>query len=150
MGVVPAGLILPQETWRRTCQQQAILASIFSELNFYPRLHELQHQSWSPGAHLGTTCVLSLHLSLEDFIKTLKYIVIYLFIFICMNVFVFGCIHVMTYLWRSEDNFWKKIISFPQIGPRYQTQVIRLGSKCLHQLIHVSRPEFRRFIMNSD
>lgn len=41
----------------------------------------------------------------------------------------------MVYVWKSEN---KLILSFHRLGPRDQTQVIRLGSKYLYPLGHLA------------
>lgn len=33
---------------------------------------------------------------------------------------------------RSEDYLWESVLSFRPVGPRYQTQVARLGNRYLH------------------
>jgi hypothetical protein len=37
---------------------------------------------------------------------------------------------MLQHEWRSEDNLWELTV-FPVCGSGHQTQVIRLGSKCL-------------------
>jgi hypothetical protein len=46
----------------------------------------------------------------------------------------------MMCLWRSEDNLLKLIPFFYHVDPRDQTQVARLGSKCLYLMSHLHRP----------
>lgn len=48
-----------------------------------------------------------------------------------------------AHMWRLKDNLWKSVLSLRQIGPRVQTKIVRLGSRCLH-LIHL--PDFHSFL----
>lgn len=59
------------------------------------------------------------------------------------NLLILVCVEVgwqcaAVPVWRSEDNLWALIHSFQREGPRDLTQVISLGSKCLHLLGHLS------------
>jgi hypothetical protein len=47
------------------------------------------------------------------------------------------CVRTGVYLCNSEDNLGESILSFHLVGPRDQTQVIGLGSKCLSPLSHL-------------
>lgn len=68
-------------------------------------------------------------------------------------------IKLMFYLWReepacaahrwsSEDNLQVSVLSFHFRAPWDQTQVIRLGIKCLCPLSHLSgpKPQFKKFL----
>ena len=41
---------------------------------------------------------------------------------------------ITKHVWRSEDNLQEWVLSFHHVDPREQTQVVRLGSKCLYLL----------------
>lgn len=41
--------------------------------------------------------------------------------------------------WQSEANFEGSDLPFHHVGPRDQTQVVRLGGKSLHPLSHLSQ-----------
>lgn len=54
-------------------------------------------------------------------------IITYVFIY-------FVCMHVGTHailLLRRSDNSWMSVLSFHPVDPRNQTQVLKLGGKCL-------------------
>lgn len=38
------------------------------------------------------------------------------------------CADAMAPLWRSEDSFWKFVLSFHDMRPRNWTRVVRIGS----------------------
>lgn len=38
---------------------------------------------------------------------------------------------VMTHLWRSKDTLVNSVLSLHHVGPRYWTQVVSLGGRCL-------------------
>ena len=48
-------------------------------------------------------------------------------------LYMCGHMHAITSIWRSEDNLQELVLFFIHLGPRVQTQVTSLGSKC-HQL----------------
>lgn len=49
--------------------------------------------------------------------------------------------HISTAcLWISEDNFQELVLSLHQVGPGYQAQVTRLGSKHLYLLSLLANP----------
>ena len=39
-----------------------------------------------------------------------------------------------------EDNLWESVLFFHDVGPRDQTQVVRLGTKHLYLLSHPAHP----------
>jgi hypothetical protein len=39
-----------------------------------------------------------------------------------------------------EDKLWELVLSFYHVGSRDQTQVIRLGVRCIFLLSHLARP----------
>lgn len=45
-----------------------------------------------------------------------------------------------VYMWRSEHKFGEQVLSFLHVDSRYQTQVIRLGSKPIYPLRHFTCP----------
>ena len=47
----------------------------------------------------------------------------------CVCVCVCVCVCAMVLEWRSEDNLWKSVLSFPHVGPGNGTQVIRFGGR---------------------
>lgn len=53
-----------------------------------------------------------------------------------------GVISAMALLWSSGDNFQALSLSFHQVGPGDQTQVVRLSCKPLHLLSHLPRLAF--------
>lgn len=59
-------------------------------------------------------------------------------LFVCMCVC--RSTHTMACLWISEDNFQELVLSLHQVGPGYQTQVIRLCSKHLYLLSLLTNP----------
>lgn len=50
------------------------------------------------------------------------------------TVYVLVCAHMC----KSEDNFPELFLCFHHVGSGVQTQVVRLGSKCLYPLGHLS------------
>lgn len=54
-------------------------------------------------------------------------------LFICVSVGSSAMVHV----WRSEEKLWVSLFSFYLVGPGDQTQVFRLGGKCLFLLSHL-------------
>ena len=54
---------------------------------------------------------------------------------ILITTTIIVCVHIhvctMRGMWKSEGNFVGVVLSFYHVGPRDQTQVIRLGSKHL-------------------
>lgn len=46
----------------------------------------------------------------------------------------YSLISVLVYMWRSEDNLWKSVLSFHPLGPRNQTQIVRFGCKWLNSV----------------
>lgn len=56
-------------------------------------------------------------------------------IWVCSYVCMCVCIHISVYVWRSEDTFQELFFFLHNVGPGYQTQAIRIDSKCLYPLI---------------
>lgn len=63
-------------------------------------------------------------------------------VYVSMCLSVYDNIHGMAYMWKSENNLQKPGLSFYNVGPRHQTQAIKLGNKHLYwyQLSHPSGP----------
>lgn len=40
----------------------------------------------------------------------------------------------VTYVWRLEENLQKLVLPFYYVGPRNETQVVRLRGECLYLL----------------
>lgn len=53
---------------------------------------------------------------------------------------MYGYVLVLRHMWRAEDNLSGLVLSFYCVGPRVQTQVVRLGGKHLYPLSSVSCP----------
>lgn len=53
---------------------------------------------------------------------------------------MYGYVLVLRHMWRAEDNLSGLVLSFYCVGPRDQTQVLRLGGKHLYPLSSVSCP----------
>lgn len=45
-------------------------------------------------------------------------------------------------MWKLDDDSWKLVLSYHHVGPSSETQVIRLGSKCLRWLSYLVHPAF--------
>lgn len=58
----------------------------------------------------------------------------YLYLFIICGSFVL----MLQHMWKSEPYLGQLLPSFCYVGPRYQTRVLRHGSKCPCTLIHLS------------
>lgn len=54
-------------------------------------------------------------------------------------IYLFFC--VCTYVWRSETNLCKSVL-FCHLGSKDQTQIFRLGSKCLYRISHLVSGEW--------
>lgn len=55
-----------------------------------------------------------------------------------------------VYVWLSEDNLWKSILSFPRVAPGDGIQAVRLGlalSTFTH-LMHLDRPLVRSLVVD--
>lgn len=57
----------------------------------------------------------------------------------CVCVYVYETVYVL----RSENSLWEFVLSFHQVGLRYQARVVRLGSKPLYPLHHLAGPCFK-------
>lgn len=53
-------------------------------------------------------------------------------------VYVRTCVQLCMLGWRSEENLWQLFFSFHHVGPGHRIQVIRLESKSLYPLRHLS------------
>lgn len=49
---------------------------------------------------------------------------------------------LMVPVWRSEDKFQESVLSFNCVGPGDQTQVVKLGDKCLYLQSYFTSPLF--------
>lgn len=49
-----------------------------------------------------------------------------------------GLLHSKIHRWQREDNLQKSVCAFYHVSSADQTQVIRLGSKWLYPLSHLS------------
>jgi hypothetical protein len=56
--------------------------------------------------------------------------------FVCLCLCLCVCVCVCS----SKDNLQELIISYYDVDPKSQTQVVRFGVKCLHLLRHPSHP----------
>ena len=61
-----------------------------------------------------------------------------------MCVVVVGHTDALACVWRSEDSLQKSVLLFHQGGSGDQTQVIRLGGKCLELQSHLGCPSLVR------
>lgn len=51
------------------------------------------------------------------------------------------CSVCLVHVWRSEDNFAKLVLSFYlYVGSGDRTQVVKLASKCIYLLSHLTHP----------
>lgn len=53
----------------------------------------------------------------------------------------------MVYVWRTEDNLYGLVLSYHHGVPRDQTRIIRIGSKHLYPLSHLSGPLMRSLLL---
>lgn len=51
------------------------------------------------------------------------------------------CMCATAYVWKLEDNVQESVLFFHRVGPREQTQVVRLGKGYL-PLIHLAYPTY--------
>jgi hypothetical protein len=58
----------------------------------------------------------------------------------CVCVWVHKCVLYGQYIWHSEDNLQKWVLSFHYVGSRVQTQVVGLASKHLYPLSQLTDP----------
>jgi hypothetical protein len=70
-----------------------------------------------------------------------------------LNLFLDLCIYLFSYVWvctcmcpcnasrhQCQDNDQDSVLFLYHVGPRNQTQIIRIGSRCLPLLSHLSGP----------
>lgn len=48
----------------------------------------------------------------------------------------------MAHMWGTEENLWESVLSFLHVGSKNRSRVVRLGSKRLYPLSHLSSPLF--------
>lgn len=61
--------------------------------------------------------------------------------FILKKVIQWACVTGdMVCIWRPEDNFRELLLSFYHVGPRNQTQAIRLQGKQFYHVSHLAGP----------
>lgn len=59
------------------------------------------------------------------------------------GICICGCYEcTIAQVWKPEDNLWGSVVSFPHVGPRDQTQAIRIGEKCPSILNHLNHHRF--------
>ena len=67
----------------------------------------------------------------------------FIYLFACL-FFAYVCVPTYTYthlyVRRSENNLWELVLSFYHMWPEDQTWVIRLNSKHLYRLSHLTSP----------
>lgn len=52
------------------------------------------------------------------------------------------CFYALTQVWKSEESFQGLIFSFCHMDSEDQTQAVRLSSKHLYPLSHLTSPQF--------
>lgn len=55
----------------------------------------------------------------------------------------------MVYLWGSKNNLRELVLAFSHVDSAHWTQIIRLGSKCLHQLSQLASSKHTNFCIIS-
>lgn len=99
---------------------------------------------WNSGVHTEIPVyylcagIRTLHLITDSYpLSTCPLFFISLYLFISCACRQAGMHMAMAWGWRSEDNFPESILPFYHVGHGNQTQVNRLGSKCLYLLNHL-------------
>jgi hypothetical protein len=72
------------------------------------------------------------------------YVCMYLSTSVCVYVCLCLCVFMlcaMLYMWRSEGNIQKLVLSFHHVGSGDQIQFIRIGGKHCYSQCHLASPQ---------
>lgn len=64
----------------------------------------------------------------------------FLFIMLCVSMYVCWHTHATEYLWRPDKNLLESFLSSYQVGPEDWIQVVKLGGRCLYPRSHLAFP----------
>lgn len=64
----------------------------------------------------------------------------------CENVWVFVFTYAGAHVWRSEESFQELVLSFYNAVSKDWPQGIRLDSRCLYLISHLTGPKFKDFL----